>query len=282
MSSLKWKREEPRSTSESIGKALIAGKLFILIDNVRGWFNSELLESTLRGAGTVTVRIPYLPPFQAATRRSCWQLTSNAASFTPDLANRSIITNHRKPAKLQEGESRKSKAGWGDEVYQTIQRNQADYLGAVHAIIREYILRGKPRTRENRHNFTVWVQSMDYIIREILGMSALMNDHETSHTALSNPTHAWLRQIVLVIAQNFKLPYTGRPSDLGDISEEHGITIPRLQLRTGGDEAVKARNQHINRLLKPLFTEAKDCGLELPRSKYHPTGRYQSNRVRLQ
>jgi hypothetical protein len=133
MSSLKWKREEPRSTSESIGKALIAGKLFILIDNVRGWFNSELLESTLRGAGTVTVRIPYLPPFQAATRRSCWQLTSNAASFTPDLANRSIITNHRKPAKLQEGESRKSKAGWGDEVYQTIQRNQADYLGAVHA-----------------------------------------------------------------------------------------------------------------------------------------------------
>jgi hypothetical protein len=123
---------------------------------------------------------------------------------------------------------------------------------------------------------------MDYIIREILGMSALMNDHETSHTALSNPTHAWLRQIVLVIAQNFKLPYTGRPSDLGDISEEHGITIPRLQLRTGGDEAVKARNQHIGRLLKPLFTEAKDCGLELPRSKYHPTGRYQSNRVRLQ
>lgn len=250
------------STGEIIGAALIAGKLFILIDNVRGGFSSEILESTLRGTGSVTIRIPYRAPIQVLTRRSCWQLTSNAASFTPDLANRSIVTNHRKPEKLRVGESRKSSAGWGDEVYQHIAQHQDIYLGAVHAIIREYILRGKPRTRENRHNFTVWVQSMDYIIQELLGMNPLMNDHETSHATLSNPNHAWLRQVILIIAQKSKLPHTMRPSDMGDLSEEYGITIPRLQMRSGGEDAVRARNQHIGRILKPLFAEEETLQVE--------------------
>jgi hypothetical protein len=250
------------STSEIIGSALISGKLFILIDNVRGGFSSEILESTLRGTGSVTVRIPHRAAFQVMTRRSCWQLTSNAASFTPDLANRSIVTNHKKPAQLRAGESRKSKAGWGDEVYLHIQKHQARYLGAVHAIIREYIVRGKPRTKENRHNFTVWVQTMDYIVQEFLGLPPLMDDHETSHATLSDPNHAWLRQVVLVISQKFKLPYAARPNDMGDISEEHSITIPRLQIRNDGDEAIKARNRHIGRILKPLFKEQDSIRVE--------------------
>lgn len=241
------------STDETIGAALVSGKLFILIDNVRGGFSSEILESTLRGTGSVSVRIPHRAAIQVPTRRSCWQLTSNAASFSPDLANRSIVTNHRKPAKLEAGEERKSKAGWGDDVYPHIMKHQARYLGAVHSIIREYIIRGKPRTKENRHNFTVWVQAMDYIVQEILGLPPLMNDHETSHAALSDPNHAWLRQVVLAIAEKFGIPYTARPTDMGDISEEYSITIPRLQLRSSGDDAVKARNQHIGRILKALF-----------------------------
>jgi hypothetical protein len=250
------------STNEIIGAALVAGKLFILIDNVRGGFSSEILESTLRGTGSVTVRIPYRPAIQVPTRRSCWQLTSNAASFSPDLANRSIVTNHRKPAKLEAGEERKSKTGWGDEVYLHIVKHQSQYLGAVHAIIREWIVRSKPRTNENRHNFTVWVQAMDYIVQEILGLAPLMNDHETSHAALSDPNHAWLRQVVLVLIQKFNLPYSARPDDMGNISEEYSITIPRLQLRTSGDDAVRARNQHIGRILASLFKEEPTIRVE--------------------
>jgi hypothetical protein len=251
------------STSEMIGTALIAGKLFILIDNVRGGFSSELLESVLRGTGSVTVRIPHRAPIEVLTRRSCWQITSNTASFTKDLANRSIVTNHRKPAMLQPGESRKSKAGWGDEVYLHIQKHQALYLGAVHAIIREYIVRGKPRTKENRHNFTVWVQSLDYIVQEILGLPPLMNNHETSHAALSDPNHAWLRQVVLILVEkSSKLPCVVRPNDMGDLSEEHNITVPRLQLRSNGDDAINARNQHIGRILKQLFKEQDTIQVE--------------------
>jgi hypothetical protein len=208
------------------------------------------------------VRIPYRPAIQVPTRRSCWQLTSNAASFSPDLANRSIVTNHRKPAKLEAGEERKSKTGWGDEVYLHIVKHQSQYLGAVHAIIREWIVRSKPRTNENRHNFTVWVQAMDYIVQEILGLAPLMNDHETSHAALSDPNHAWLRQVVLVLIQKFNLPYSARPDDMGNISEEYSITIPRLQLRTSGDDAVRARNQHIGRILASLFKEEPTIRVE--------------------
>jgi hypothetical protein len=252
------------STDELIGAALVAGKLFILIDNVRGGFSSEILESTLRGSGSVTVRIPYRPAIQVPTRRSCWQLTSNEATFTTDLANRSIITNHQKPGTLKAGERRKSKAGWGDEVYLHIRKRQARYLGAVHATIGEWIRRGKPRTKELRHNFTVWVQAMDYIVTELLGLPPLMEDHETSHNVLSNPTHAWLRKVILVIVEGFNLPHDIRADGLGEISEDNNIDIPGFRPHLGGDlmSNARARNQHIGRLLAPLFKEQQTVPIE--------------------
>jgi hypothetical protein len=251
------------STDELIGAALVAGKLFILIDNVRGHFSAEILESTLRGSGSITVRIPYRAAIQVPTRRSCWQLTSNAAAFTTDLANRSIVTNHRKPAALKAGETRKCKAGWGDEVYLNIQRDQARYLGAVHAIVGEWIRQGKPRTHEHRHNFTVWVQSMDYVVTEILGLPKLMDDHETSHNVLSNPTHAWLRQVMLVVAKEFKLPHSMRTNEIGDTSDENSIDIPNFRPHQGDSmSATRTRNQHIGKLLAPLFKEEQTVRIE--------------------
>jgi hypothetical protein len=230
---------------------------------VRGGFSSEILESTLRGSGSITVRIPYRPTIQVPTRRSCWQLTSNAAAFTTDLANRSIVTNHRKPAALKAGETRKCKAGWGDEVYLNIQRDQARYLGAVHAIVGEWIRQGKPRTHEHRHNFTVWVQSMDYVVTEILGLPKLMDDHETSHNVLSNPTHAWLRQVMLVVAKEFKLPHSMRTNEIGDTSDENSIDIPNFRPHQGDSmSATRTRNQHIGKLLAPLFKEEQTVRIE--------------------
>ena len=45
------------SLDEAVATGLIAGKLFILVDNVRGEIDSQILESILRGTGSVSARV---------------------------------------------------------------------------------------------------------------------------------------------------------------------------------------------------------------------------------
>jgi len=67
------------SLDESIASALCSGKLFILYDNVRGDFESQYLESILRGTGSITARLPYHEEIEIQTDRSIHQFTSNSA-----------------------------------------------------------------------------------------------------------------------------------------------------------------------------------------------------------
>ena len=153
------KRGGVGSLDETIASALCSGKLFITVDNVRGDIDSQLLESTLRGTGAVPVRLPYRPEILVRTDRVIVQLSSNSANLTKDLANRCIITNSRK----QSGDYR-PRLPWGQEFIRLVEDKQPTYLGAVHAVVREWILRGKPRTNETRHDFRDWVQSLDWIV----------------------------------------------------------------------------------------------------------------------
>jgi hypothetical protein len=245
------------SLDEAVAAALISGKLFILVDNVRGEFDSQILESILRGTGSVSARVPYRKAVLAQTGRSVWQVTSNAAQFTVDLANRSIVTNHKKQP---EAYRHKSKAGWGDEVYGYIREHQGEYLAAVHTIVGEWITRGKPRTDENRHNFRAWVQSLDYILSEILGLPKLMDDHNHAHRALSSPNHAWLRQIIIAVVKERGKPCTIRAGEMGDIADYQGIPIPNLRNSVSADDDL--RNKAIGKLLMPIFKEAETAKIE--------------------
>jgi hypothetical protein len=56
---------------------------------------------------------------------------------------------------------------WGQEGIRRVEDKQATYLGAVHTVAGEWILRGKPRTNETRHDFREVVQSVDWIVQNI-------------------------------------------------------------------------------------------------------------------
>lgn len=204
------KRGGVGSLDETIASALCSGKLFITVDNVRGDIDSQLLESTLRGTGAVPVRLPYRPEILVRTDRVIVQLSSNSANLTKDLANRCIITNSRK----QSGDYR-PQLPWGQEFIRLVEYKQATFLGAVHAVVREWILRGKPRTNEARHDFRDWVQSLDWIVQNIFQLPPLMNDHTETLSRLSNKVSSWFREVVLgIVRANKNLPVTVQATDI--------------------------------------------------------------------
>ena len=174
---------------ESIQAALISGKRFILFDNVRGDFDSQTLESILRGSGELEIRLPYRPHQIVSTYGYSFQLTSNEASLTKDLINRALVVNHHKqPADY------KPRLPWGDEMIEQINKNRSLYLRAVYAVLSEWIRLGRKQTGETRHDFRKWVGAMDYIITELLRMPKLMEDYDPR--SLVDPEVSWLRLVV--------------------------------------------------------------------------------------
>jgi hypothetical protein len=103
--------------------------------------------------------------------------------------NRSIITNNQKQPLGYDSEA---KLPWGEAFIRRIERKQAIYLGAVHTVLREWIQKGKPRTNEGRHNFSAWVQSVDWIVQNLFLLHPLMDDRAVSQEILSDKTLARL------------------------------------------------------------------------------------------
>jgi hypothetical protein len=103
------------------------------------------------------------------------------------------------------------------------------YLGAVYAVVAEWIRRGKPRSDETRHAFRDFVQPMDYIVREILGLAPLMDGQEMARAVLSERAYGWLREVALKVEETGQLGKTLQASDIGDLCDEEDIAIPGLK-----------------------------------------------------
>jgi hypothetical protein len=243
------------SLGESIISALLSGKLFILFDNIRGEFDSQLLENILRGTGSVAARVPYKAEVLTHTDRAIFQLTSNSAKVTQDLINRSLIINN-----IKQPDDYKDRAilAWGEGFIDEIKEQQTFFLSAVHAVLGEWIRRGKPATKETRHNFKAWVQAMDWIVQNLFGLPKLMDDHTVSVDVLTDKGMGWLREVVLEISRRnlqspdkYPLPAAYRANDFRAICEEAGIEIP------GGGMMSTTQNKRIGSILKPIFEAAR-------------------------
>jgi hypothetical protein len=232
------------SLDESIGAALHSGKPFLLFDNVRGDLDSQVLESVLRGAKQVSVRLPYSKEVSIDTTRAIIQLTSNDASPTKDLMNRSLILSNRKRAK-----DYKPVLPWGDDFFPYVERNRSQYLSAIYSLINEWWKAGKPKTGEARHDFREWVQPMDWIVQNLLGLAPLV-DGQTSVTA------GWFREIVRHLEDTqIGVPLEAR--DLLRVADAHDIEIPGDTTKTAGIDGDRVRLQNLGRKLSnQIFRDA--------------------------
>ncbi|TAE90221.1 MAG: hypothetical protein EAZ81_10845 [Verrucomicrobia bacterium] len=232
------------SLDESISAALIDGKPFITIDNLRSRLDSTILETAVRGHGTVTARA-LRTSTTIETRHYLWQISTNGAELTRDAANRCIVTKITK----RPSDARYRVFPEGD-LLQHVKANQHLYLGAVFAVVRDWIHQGKPKSGESRHDFRDWVQSLDWIVTEIIGMPPIMDGHQEEQMRTANPQLQWLR---LAAIEAVKV----RPNEelsamhLAEICDDADIPLP---IRRGSKEEPFMT---IGKIMRKIFTDAQ-------------------------
>jgi hypothetical protein len=232
------------SLDERVSRALITGRPFISFDNFRGRMDSQILETAIRGLGKVAARA-----LREEADIDCspflWQLSTNGAELTRDLANRSVITRIRKRAE--------------DHVFQVfpegdilahVRANQPLFLGAVHAVIREWVANGRPMTNENRHDFRIWTRVMDWIVQNVFQFPPLLDGHREEQMRTANPRLQWLRDVLHAIVTDGYKGHGLTASDIAEAAEEHDIPPPGRRGTTEAAEVV------VGKMLGRIFREA--------------------------
>jgi hypothetical protein len=243
------------SVDESISAALLSGKGFIVLDNMRGQVNSPILESAIKGAGEkVMARKAYSKPTLISTNHVIWMGTSNRAEATEDLANRSIITRLRKrPLNY----TFRKFDGLG--VLDHVERKKDYYLSCIFAVVRNWFEKGKRSNPVPDHDFREWCGVMDWIVQTIFKLPALLENHREQQERISSPGLSFLREICNALSDAGLLEETLTTADIAAELEARQIDIPG-KARASGD--YNAGAAAVGRLLKPVFKHSEVRDIE--------------------
>ena len=235
---------------ESLGQALIDGRPFIQLDNIRGRIGSPYFEAILTCplGGTVPARVPYRGEVQVRPDRFVFQLTSNGFESTRDLANRACIIRIRK----RRGFKFRPYPEGG--LLSHIAANRPRYLSAVYSIVSQWVVRGKPATEDMRGEgrFRQWTQTMDWIIKELFNLPPLMDGHEDAQERVANPALNWFRQVCFAVEADARLEESLTASDILEICHGHSLDILGVANDAPDEKAVLLR---IGCLMKKAFME---------------------------
>jgi hypothetical protein len=211
------------STDESLSARLIAGRPFIQLDNFRGKFDSQHVEALLTAEKLFFARVPHRQEVMIDPSRFFVMMTSNGVETTRDFANRASIVRIQK------------RDGYMFRIYQEgdllahVRHQQPYFLGAVFAIIREWIDHGRPRTNETRHDFREWVQVLDWIMQNILHEAPLMDGHQAAQERVSNPALTFLRKLAFAVCEQDRIGESLSASALYEIADRADVDIPGLR-----------------------------------------------------
>jgi len=221
------------STEESFASAIVDGASFIAFDNIRGKFDSQIIEMFMT-SNSFTARIPYRGHICMDVSKTVVMLTSNKADLTRDLANRCVSVKI-----LRQADDYTFKQYKEGSILDHINANPHVYIGAIFAVIKEWASAGFPRTNESRHDFRTWAQITDWIIQNIFQLPPIMDGHRATLLRMSNPAMNWLRDLAMEIAAAGKLEedmstanilelisdtdtlYQIAPEDYDDTNEDH-------------------------------------------------------------
>ncbi len=207
------------SLEESLNQALIWGRPFISIENVRGSIDSQKLESFLTEP-TYLARVPHQAGMMIDPRRFVLFLTSNGAEFTQDLANRASFIRLRKRA------NHNFRAFAEGGLLDHISANRPLLLGSVFAVVRHWHAAGRPRTTDVRHSFRAWAQICDWIVQNVFSLPPLLDDHAELTDRAVLPSLSLLRKLAIQVEKIRRLGETLRATDLFGIAAEGCIEIP--------------------------------------------------------
>ena len=230
---------------EDISSTLMGGRPFVSLANFRGKLDSPILEEAIRGGGTIQCRA-LKKSAEIDTTPFIWQLSTNGAEFTRDIANRGIITRIRKRPTDHAFQTYEE-----SDLIKHIEKNQAFYLGCIFAVVAEWVKCGKPRTDDNRHDFRAWTQCLDWIVQNIMGLPRLLDGHREEQLRAANPALQFLRAVAVAVTDQKKEGLNLSALDLVDICETAEITLP------GRGDSTEKPELRLGRTLKRVFNDSE-------------------------
>lgn len=241
------------SPDESFSQALVAGRPFIQLDNLRGRLDSQFLEAFLTAGGLIGARVPRVAEMQIDSRFFVLLMTSNGVETTRDLANRASIVRIKK--RPQDYQFKQYPEG---DLLEHVRGNQSYYLVCIFAVIRFWVEQEKQKTNECRHDFREWTQILDWIVQKVFDEAPLMDGHQAAQERVSNPALTWLRRIALAVIQDGAEDRPLTASAIGETCEKHGIDIPGLKDITDEDQ----RKRKIGVVMGRVFGESEEQELD--------------------
>lgn len=259
------------SMEEAFDQALISGRNFISLDNVKGRVDSPKIESFLT-EDSYNARCSHSRNMELDPRRVIVMFTSNKADVTKDLANRCSCV---RIVKQEEGYTYRQFAE-GD-LLDHIRSQQPKYLAAVFAVVKAWHAASKPRTSESRHDFRGWAQTLDWIVQQEFQTAPLLDGHRETQARMTNPSLNWLRDVLQILTRQGKAGQWLFANDILDALDEEGeISIPGV--REGSNlEEESVRKQalsQIGRIMKRCFGDQDYLeldGLTMDRKRYRDT-----------
>lgn len=232
------------SVDESLSAAFVSGRPFVALDNLRGRFDSQFLESAITWGNTVSVRVPHRGEMQVNIGAVTVQLSSNGIETTRDFANRSSIVRIRKRHKNFVFHP------WPEGgLLAHVEARAPYYLGCVFAIIRAWADAKQPRLDGGVHDFREWAGVLGWIVENLFGAAPLLDGHEAAQERVSNPALTWLRAVCLAAERAGRLDQELSASALAELSENEGIDLPGLRSPAAEDQA----HRHVGKLLARCF-----------------------------
>ncbi len=245
------------SIQESFDAVLVSGSCIISFDNFRGKLDLPGLESFLT-EDSYLARIPYAAPVAIDPRRIIVQITSNQAQVTSDLANRCSCVRI-----LKHPDGHEFKQYGGGDLLDHVADNQADYLGAVFAVVREWHRLGKPQLARADHDFRRWAKVLGYIVENIMGAGGLLVGHRAAQQRIASPGLSWLRDVALAVLKAKQGELWLRTHNLLTIVVEAGIDTPGIDpAAIDDDDAWRKATQTLGRKLGKVFASRESIEID--------------------
>jgi len=235
---------------ESFAEALLRGKPFPQLDNLRGHLDSTFLEAFLTADKTIGARGFGRGEVEVSVERFCTLITSNDLQFTKDLANRSTIIRIRKKP-----ESYAWKSYGGLRLDEHIKCHQFRYLAAVYAIIQEWHKQGLQQLHRGHHDFRWWSGRMDWIVENLFpGEAPLLDGHKNAQARAGDQRLGWWQKVAFEIEKQGQLGQPLKLIELRDACLEGGMEVfrkPGQEDRTFNNDGDELK--YLGGIFAPLF-----------------------------
>ena len=242
------------SIDENFDAALTLGRPVIVIDNLRGKLNSPQMEAFMT-ADIYSARIPYSEPATIDPRRYFIMATSNNFDLTPDMANRSCFIRIRKQKRTYSYQTFPE-----GNILRHIKANQPKYLGAVFAVVKDWVRLGCKTMPFSDHDFRDWCSALDWIVRNILHEVPLMDGHREAQLYTQCPDIEWLQNTWKCVSGLGSAKEALTAYQVAECCDCGEIELPGAQgmpLKELDDSGVRQVCSQIGRRLNKLF---KDLG----------------------